>query len=273
MVILYFGDIFGRPGRKAVAKALPDLRAQYSPDFIIGNAENLAGGRGVNRRTFQEMVSLGFHGLTSGNHIWDNREVYALMEQDDRILRPANYPSPSDDLRCPGKGFKVFRGGGKALLVVNVLGRVFMDAVECPFGAVDRILAENPSDLPILVDMHADATSEKTAMGWYLDGRVSAVVGSHSHVQTADERILPKGTAYITDVGLSGSFDSAIGMRPEEVIKRFRTRRHFPFVPSKDGPGVSCVVIQVASNNKAQSIERLRFRVELDDSGVEGDGE
>lgn len=260
MVVLWFADIFGKPGRRAVAAALPDLKARFQPDFIIGNAENLAGGRGTNRKTFQEMLDLGFHGMTSGNHIWDNKEVHSLFEQNRPLIRPANYPS-TEGRPCPGRGFGVFRNGEKGIFVINLLGRIFMDAVDCPFATADRILRENPTDYPIIVDMHCDATSEKYAMGFYLDGRVAAVLGSHSHVQTADERMLPRGTAYITDVGLSGSFDSVIGMAAEEVIQRFVTKRPHPYQPARENLGVSCVCLKIGENRKARSIERIRFPI------------
>lgn len=270
MVVLAFADIFGKPGRRAVATALPDLIARYSPDFIIGNAENLAGGRGVNRKCFNEMIQMGFHGFTSGNHIWDNREVYSFIDQEERLFRPANYPSiPGEP--CPGRGFGVIRNGDKRLYLVNLMGRVFMDALDDPFAAADRILKEIPPGFPIIVDMHADATSEKYAMGWHLAGRVSAVIGSHSHVQTADERVLPGGTAYITDVGMSGAFDSVIGLKPAEIIKKFMTKRAIHYQQAKENPGVSCVVIKIGPSNRGESIERLRFSVKLD--GMDGEGD
>jgi metallophosphoesterase (TIGR00282 family) len=262
MIILYFADIFAKPGRRAVAAALPQLKAEFSPDFIIGNAENLAGGRGTNRRCFQEMIEQGFHGFTSGNHVWDNKDVYAILSGDTRLIRPANYPNPTGD-PTPGKGYGIIKSGSKELFVINLLGRVFMEALECPFATVDKILAENPVTCPILVDMHADATSEKYAMGWHLAGRVAAVVGSHSHVQTADERILPGGTAYITDVGMSGAFDSVIGLKKEEIIRRFITKRPQHYQSAKENPGVGCVVIKVGTDRKATSIERFRFSVDI----------
>lgn len=260
MKILYFGDIFGKPGRKAVALALPGLKAKYQPDIIMGNVENLAGGRGVNKKTLGELIDLGFHGFTSGNHIWDNKEVYYLFDTEPRLLRPANYPS-LPDCPCPGSGYGILKNDDQQLIVINLMGRIFMDAIDCPFAAVDRVLKEHRTDLPILVDMHADATSEKNAMGWYLDGRVNAVVGSHSHIQTADERILPGGTAFITDVGLTGSFDSVIGLRPEEIIKKFVSRRPFQYKPAKENPGVCCAVITTGPGKSATSIERVRFTV------------
>ncbi len=260
MVILIFGDVFGKVGRRAVQMALPDLKSQYCPDIILANSENLAGGRGVNRKTFSEMMEMGVHGMTGGNHTWDNKEIYGFIDQEPRLIRPANFPNP-DGYPCPGRGFSIIRNGDKAVFVINLLGRVFMEQVDCPFAAVNKILKENPTDLPILVDMHCDATSEKYAMGWHLSGRVSAVTGTHSHVQTADERILPGGTAYITDVGMSGSFDSVIGLGKEEIVRRFITKRPLHYQSASENPGVSCVVIKIDLNRRATSIERLRFSV------------
>lgn len=263
MVILCFGDIFGSPGREAVAAALPLLKKKYLPDFILGNAENLAGGRGVNRKAFEQMLALGFDGFTSGNHIWDNKEVFAILDSDSRLLRPANFPDP-DVSPCPGRGYGVIVSrSGKKLFLVNVMGRVFMDALDCPFQAVDRALAENVEGYPVLVDMHADATSEKAAMGWHLAGRVSAVVGTHSHVQTADERILPGGTAFITDIGLSGAFDSCIGMKAEVIVQKFLTKRRVPFEAATENPGVCAVAIRLAQDGRAASIERIRQTVDV----------
>lgn len=272
MVVLFFADIFGRPGRKAIAAALPALQKEFQPDFVIGNAENLAGGRGVNKKTFNEMIEMGFHAMTGGNHTWDNRDVYWLLENDHRLLRPSNFPSPAG-YPCPGKGHVLLEVGGKRLLLINLLGRVFMDALECPFAAVDRVLAEHRGgDYPILVDMHCDATSEKYAMGWHLDGRVSAMVGSHSHVQTADERILPGGTAYITDVGMTGAFDSVIGLRPAEIVKKFITKRPHSVQTATENPGISCVVIEIRDDHRAKSIVRVRRSVEVElDPGKENE--
>jgi metallophosphoesterase (TIGR00282 family) len=182
------------------------------------------------------------------------------MESDTRLFRPANYPSTPQN-PCAGKGHGILRSGDKELFVINLMGRVFMDPLDCPFQTVDRILAESPSSMPIFVDMHADATSEKYAMGWHLAGRVSAVVGSHTHVQTADERVLPGGTAYITDVGMSGAFDSVIGLRPAEIVRKFLVKRSQHYQTAKENPGVGCVVIRIGDDRKATSIERLRFSV------------
>jgi 2',3'-cyclic-nucleotide 2'-phosphodiesterase len=273
MRLLFFADIFGRPGRKAVAIALPGLLAKYSPDFVIGNAENLAGGRGVNFKSFRQMMEMGFHILTTGNHVWDNREILQIFEKDERLLRPANFPNPPQ-WPCPGRGMGVYERNGLSLCVINLIGRVFMADVDCPFQAADQLLLKAPAGVPILVDMHADATSEKNAMGWHLAGRVAAVVGSHSHVQTADERILPGGTAYITDVGLSGSFDSVIGLSHREVIQRLMTKRPFPYEAATQNLGVSCVVIDIDSHGKGHAIERIRLSgLESAANASEVDGE
>jgi 2',3'-cyclic-nucleotide 2'-phosphodiesterase len=267
--VLFFADVFGKPGRRAVGAALPALLAKYDPDFLFANAENLAGGRGVNQKTLKEMLDLGFHGFTTGNHVWDNREIFSILEADRRVLRPANWPDPADS-PCPGAGHAIFQNRGKSILLVNLIGRVFMEDCDCPFAAADWILDGKPDGVPVLVDMHADATSEKYAMGWHLAGRVAAVVGSHSHVQTADERILPGGTAYITDVGMSGAFDSVIGMRPEPVIKRFKTKRPQGFHIATENPGVGAVVIDIGEDGKAISIERIRQNVSHLDMNEEG---
>lgn len=261
ITVLVFGDIFGKPGRRAVAAALPDLRATHQPDFIIGNAENLAGGRGVNRKVFNEMRAMGFDALTTGNHVWDNKDILNFIEQEQCLLRPANLPSPPE-AKCPGRGYNIIHKGDKKIFLVNLMGRVFMDDIDCPFQTANRILAEAPTHLPILVDMHCDATSEKYAMGWHLAGRTAAVWGTHSHVQTADERILPGGTAYISDVGMSGAFDSVIGLQPEPVIKKFITRRSHGYHMAKENPGIGAIVIKIGHNNKATSIERFRYSVD-----------
>jgi metallophosphoesterase (TIGR00282 family) len=270
--VLYFADVFGKPGRRAVAAALPDLLKEWSPDFLFCNGENLAGGRGVNHKTFSEMMNMGFHAMTTGNHVWDNREVFNILENDRRLLRPANFADPADS-PCPGAGHAVYTHNGKSILLVNLIGRVFMDDSEDPFGTADWIIENAPEGVPIMVDMHADATSEKYAMGWYLAGRTAAVVGSHSHVQTADERILPGGTAYITDVGMSGAFDSVIGLAPGPVIERFRTKRPHGVQIAVDNPGVSCVVIDIGEDGKATAIHRIRktvIHLDMDkDGGLE----
>lgn len=260
MVVLFFGDIFGRPGREAILKALPNLKKKYQPDFILGNVENLAGGKGVTEKTLLELRGAGFHAFTSGNHIWDNREVFGLFEMGFPLIRPANYPDrPS--LQCPGPGQLVVESGPHRLMLVNLMGRLFMDPLDCPFREVDEILKTNTERIPVWVDMHAEATSEKYAMGWYLDGRVAAVVGTHTHVQTSDARLLKRGTAYITDVGMNGSFDSVIGMGIEESKKRFSLKRRQPYVVATENAGISAVVVKIDDKGQATSIESLRYSV------------
>lgn len=267
--VLFFGDVFGKPGRRAVGAALPKLIKEYNPDFLFANIENLAGGRGVNYKTLQEMTDMGFHGFTTGNHAWDNREIFSILETDRRVLRPANFPDPSDS-PCPGAGHAIFHNNGKSVLLINLIGRVFMEDCEDPFESVEWILEDKPEGVPAIVDMHCEATSEKYAMGWFLDGRAAAMVGTHSHVQTADERILPGGTAYITDLGMSGAFDSVIGMKPGPVIQRFRTKRPQGFHVAVDNPGFGCVVIDIGTDGKATAIKRIRDTVVHVDMNIDG---
>ncbi|MFQ5874310.1 MAG: TIGR00282 family metallophosphoesterase, partial [Dehalococcoidia bacterium] len=209
------GDIVGRPGRRAVEKLLPDLRGEYEIDLAIANGENSAGGYGLTLETSHELFRCGVDVITTGNHVWDQKEIIPHLNGELPILRPLNYPPV-----VPGQGYLITRN----VMVVNLMGRVFMDNVDCPFRAMDDLLS-SVSELPpvVMVDFHGEATSEKGAMGWYLDGRVSAVLGTHTHVGTVDAQILPKGTAYLTDVGMVGPIKSVIGDDPEAVIQRFLT--------------------------------------------------
>jgi hypothetical protein len=251
--VLFIGDIIGRPGRNALKKCLPALKEKYASALIIANGENAAGGVGIT-----EEIGKGLFGLvdvlTSGNHVWDKKEAVPYMETEPRLLRPANYPPQN-----PGKGVYVaVATNGLKLAVLNLQGRVFMEALDCPFrtadGEVKKLREVTPA---IIVDFHAEATSEKQALGWYLDGRVSAVVGTHTHVPTADERILPGGTAFITDVGMVGARNSVIGIRKEQAIARFLTARPQRFEPGKDGLFLSAVFIDIdAETGRALSIEQ-----------------
>lgn len=217
----FFGDIVGRPGRAAIKAKLPLLREKLVLDGVIANAENAAGGVGITRETLREVFSAGVDVATGGNHTWRNQEVYATLDSDPRVVRPANvHPS------SPGNGFVVRElAGGPRFAVINLLGRSFMDGCDCPFRTVDAVMDAIPADVTLrFVDFHAEATSEKRAMGFHLDGRVSAVVGTHTHVQTADATILPKGTAYMTDLGMCGAeAPSILGMEPGGVLRRFVT--------------------------------------------------
>ena len=214
MRVLFIGDVVGQPGRKALSALLPGVRDEFGIDVVIANGENAAAGRGLTLRTAKEMFNAGVDIISSGNHIWDNREIIEELDSDKPILRPANYPKGS-----PGKGIVRCKG----LTVLNVQGRTFMPAIDDPFRTADALLTEHP-EKPIVVDIHAEATSEKAAMAWYLDGRVSAVLGTHTHVPTADGRILPCGTAFISDAGMTGARDSILGFEVEASKKLFLTQ-------------------------------------------------
>jgi metallophosphoesterase (TIGR00282 family) len=217
MKVLIIGDVVAKPGRLAVLERIQDLREQHSIDLAIMNAENLAGGFSVTPSLCEQLFASGIDVMTSGNHIFDKKEAAPYIEKQPRLLRPANYPP-----NTPGSGIWTGSVNGSKVAVINLMGRVFMPPSDDPFRAVDQLLANLSDDMRVrIVDMHAEATSEKVAMGWYLDGRVSAVVGTHTHVQTADERIFPNGTGYLTDLGMTGSYAGVIGMEKQDVITRF----------------------------------------------------
>lgn len=254
--ILFLGDIMGKPGRTALAEYFTAMTRKLSPDLIIANGENAAGGIGITEKTGQELFRM-IDVLTSGNHIWDKKEAYTYLEKEPGLLRPANYPSP-----CPGKGSHVYEDeAGRKVGVLNLQGRVFMEPIDCPFHKADEEVAKLREITPIIiVDFHAEATSEKQAMGYYLDGRVSAVIGTHTHVPTADERILPQGTAYISDAGMVGGYNSVIGIKKELALQRFLTARPQRFEPEKENLCASTVAIKIDSaTGCAVSIKRDLF--------------
>ena len=253
--ILVIGDIVGRPGRRAVSKLLPGLRQQYGLDMVIANAENAAGGLGLTSASAGELLDAGVDILTSGNHIWAQNEIIPYLDGELPILRPLNYPPG-----VPGKGYII---NSKAM-VVNLMGRTFMGELDCPFRAMDQLLAEVDKKPPvIIVDFHAEATSEKVAMGRYLDGRVSAVLGTHTHVGTVDARVFPQGTAYVTDIGMTGPKDSVIGNDIEAVLARFLTRMPNRLSVGKGKAIFNSVLIVVDSDSgEAISIERIDREVE-----------
>jgi 2',3'-cyclic-nucleotide 2'-phosphodiesterase len=260
MRILILGDVMGRPARRAVRDLVPSLIEKEEIDLVIANAENSAGGMGVDIKSAKELLSAGVQVLTSGNHIWKKKEIYPFLDEQESLIRPANYPAGA-----PGKGWCVWQHNGLRALVINVQGRVFMpNHVEDPFRCVDEILKQQGSRSPVvIVDMHAEATSEKYAMGWYLDGRASIVFGTHTHVQTADERILPGGTAYITDLGMCGPFDSVIGMEKETVIRGFITQLPRQFEVAQDNVVLQGVITDIdEESGKARAIRRLRVHWE-----------
>jgi metallophosphoesterase (TIGR00282 family) len=255
--ILFIGDIIGKPGRQALSRELDRLVDRYAVDLVIANGENAAGGFGLTLDTAKELFDMGVHCITSGNHIWDKKEQVPLVLADKRILRPSNYPEGAF-----GVGSAIFTTPGKIkVAILNLEGRIYMKNLECPFRAADREIERLKQETPIIfVDFHAEATSEKAALGWYLDGRISALIGTHTHVQTADERILTQGTAYMSDAGMTGSFDSVIGIGKEEAIRKFLTQLPVKFeIPKKD-MRINGVVIGVDENSgKAVSIERINM--------------
>jgi metallophosphoesterase (TIGR00282 family) len=264
MKILFFGDIFGRPGREAVAKIIPQLKNKYNPDVIGANVENLSHGRGISKDSISEIQSAGIDFFTSGNHIWEGKDSKELLNEEGLpLVRPANYPP-----RAPGKGYRIIQVATKKLLVINLMGRVFMKVnLDCPLRRADEILSaytigENDSDKEsvdaIFVDFHAETTSEKRVLGFYLDGRVSCMAGTHTHVPTADEQILPQGTGYITDVGMCGVLNSSLGVDKDIMIEEMLTQ-----VPQKkevaEGPAeIGAVLFDIGKDGKCKKVKRIR---------------
>jgi metallophosphoesterase (TIGR00282 family) len=260
--ILVIGDVIGRPGRDAVLQVLGDLRRDLELDMVIANGENVAAGMGLTPRLAEELLGGGVDVITSGNHIWDKREVYDYLDTDRPVLRPINYP---DD--APGRGWLVHHtDAGDEIAVINAMGRVFMNQLDSPFTKLDELLDGAADPLPPIriVDFHCEITSEKNAMGWYLDGRVSAVVGTHTHVPTADARVLPKGTAYISDIGMTGPRDSIIGMSLETVLPRITSHLPTRFAVA-DGPVSFNAVVITASpaTGRASGIEQVQRLIEI----------
>lgn len=258
MNIMMVGDICGKPGRLAAAYCIPLLRQEYPIDLIIANGENSAGGIGITAPVMEELLSLGVDVITSGNHIWDKKEIMNFIGDDPRLIRPANYPPGT-----PGFGHTILTKNQVKIAVINLAGRAFMPPIDCPFREADKILSEisGQADI-ILVDFHAEATSEKMALAWYLDGRISCLAGTHTHIQTADERILTNGTAYITDLGMVGPWDSVLGVDKDLVIKKFLTGLPAKFSLA-DGRTVFCaVIVQIdEATGKAKAITRIQKHV------------
>jgi hypothetical protein len=260
MRILFIGDIFGQPGRRIVKETLPLLREELQPDLVLANVENAAGGFGITPPLAEELLDVGIAVLTSGNHIWDKKEIYPYLrdEVNGRLLRPANYPA-----EAPGHGLFVGKTRtGIGYAVINLQGRVFMPAIDCPFRKADALLASLPEDVKVrIVDMHAEATSEKQAMGWYLDGRVTAVLGTHTHIPTADETVLPQGTAYLTDLGMTGPYESIIGIERQSVIKKFLDQLPTRFEVAKGDVRLSAALLEADPlTGHAVSISRIMRR-------------
>jgi len=255
MKVLLIGDIVGQPGRQAIKELVPALRREEKLDLVIANAENAAGGSGVTPPIADELFGYGVDIMTTGDHIWNKREIMEYLDRNDRLLRPANYPKGA-----PGFGSCVFTKGPITAGVINIAGRVFMDAIECPFRVVREEIEKIAGKTKVIfVDIHAEATSEKIAMGWYLDGIVSSLFGTHTHIQTADEKILPKGTAYITDLGMTGPYDSVIGRKTEQILERFITQLPKRFEMAEGDVKLCGAVVEVDDKTgRALSIKRIQ---------------
>ncbi len=255
MRILFIGDIVGAQGRRMVLEHLPRLLDEHHIDFTIANGENCSGGFGLNQKNFRELIDCGVDAFTMGNHTWDNKDIYHFIDQEERLVRPANFPP---DL--PGVGWRQYQVNGRQLVVANVIGRVFMTAFDCPFRTMDTVLKQlSGSDAAVFVDFHAEATSEKMALGWYLDGRVAAVVGTHTHIQTNDARVLPRGTGYLSDAGMTGPRDSVLGVEREIIINRFLTGISPRFEVARGDLQFNGAVFEIGEDQKTQRIELINF--------------
>jgi metallophosphoesterase (TIGR00282 family) len=253
--VLFVGDIVGKPGRSAFCALAPELRRRHRVDFTIANCENSAGGFGVTPEIARELLEAGADCLTSGNHIWKKREIYSYIDQQPRLLRPANYPDGA-----PGRGLGMFVVDEREVAVLNLLGRTYMDAVDCPFRAFDQVYETLRDRTPlVVVDFHAETTSEKIAFGWYVDGRASAVIGTHTHVQTADETVLPHGTGFLCDVGMTGPIQGVLGVEREAVIQRFMTQMPVKFEVAGGPVALMGALIEIdETTGRARSVERVR---------------
>lgn len=251
--VLFIGDIIGKLGRKVCRQVLPELKKKLSPDLIIANGENSAHGYGITEKVYNELLEMGIEAITMGNHIWDKKELVKNIDKLPLVIRPANYPPG-----VPGRDHFVIEKSGVKIAIVNLVGRTFMQSLDCPFQAAEKLIPTLNTNL-VIVDMHAEATSEKCAMGWFLDGKVSAVIGTHTHVMTADERILPNGTAFISDIGMAGAYNSIIGMNKEQILKRFLTQMPEKFEPTEKGPGLfNAISLKIdAVSGHAKEIKRI----------------
>jgi metallophosphoesterase (TIGR00282 family) len=249
--LLFIGDIVGEPGRKALLAALPDLLERHSPQFVVANGENIAGGLGITQRTAKSILDAGVDVITTGNHVYRHREVFEFLDKTDRVIRPANYLESQ-----PGRGHTTIEKAGVRWGIINLSGTVYLDAARSPFLEVDRLLDRMADDADfIFVDFHAEVTSEKVAMGWHLDGRVLGIVGTHTHVPTADARVLPGGTAYVTDAGMTGSRAGVIGVKRDQAVERFLTQLPVKFETAEEDPWVMGCLIESGEGGLARSID------------------
>jgi len=251
--VLFFGDVCGKPGRDGLAAALPRLRERFAADLVIANGENAAGGVGITERTANDLLRAGVDVITTGNHVYRHREVYGFLDECERIVRPANYPAGN-----PGRGHLVIDAGGRRVAVINLSGAVMLRVARSPFTEADAILGRLEGDADVaIVDFHAEVTSEKVAMGWYLDGRVAAVIGTHTHVPTADARVLPAGTAHISDAGMTGSRNGVLGARRDQVLQSMTTLMPIRFDGAEGDVWVNAVAVEVGDDGLARSIEHV----------------
>lgn len=251
MRVLFIGDVVGSPGRRGLRETMPALRERYAPDLTIVNGENSAGGIGITERTANDLFGTGTGVITTGNHVYRHREAYEFLSRDERVVRPANYPSGN-----PGRGHTVVEAGGMRVAVINLSGAVGLRVARSPFDTVDGILDGLDADA-VVVDFHAEVTSEKVAMGWHLDGRVAAVFGTHTHVPTADGRVLPKGTAFISDVGMTGSRTSVLGVKPEQALASLITQMPTKFETADEDVWVMGALVEINSKGLADSFEQV----------------
>jgi hypothetical protein len=258
MRILFFGDVFGKAGRHALLNALSGLKLEFKPDFIVANAENLADGKGVTEKTLHPLLSAGVNAVTGGNHLWDRADSLEYIRKESRIVKPMNYPAT-----IPGNPFLVLQKEDMKLGIICLCGQTYMPSCDNPFGVLERFLEEQHVEIPILLDFHAESTSEKRAMGWYADGKLSAVIGTHTHIQTADEEILPLGCAYITDVGMTGAHDSVIGIKKSIIVDKFVTAIPNRYEATDLGLQINAVFLEIDDiSGTTLSITRIKRNVE-----------
>jgi len=259
MRILFFGDVFGKPGRMVLLTHLKDIIAEHKADIVIANAENLADGRGLTEKTLKPLFAAGVDAVTGGNHLWDREEAHAYIAREHRIVKPLNYPKSA-----PGQELCRIRKDGLALDIISLCGQIYMPPCNSPFEAFDSFWQARTESVPLFVDIHAESTSEKRALAWYVDGRAAVLAGTHTHIQTADEEILPAGTAYITDVGMTGAHDSVIGVRKDIILEKLSSSVPRRFETSDQGLMVNAILVEAEPNTtSALSISRLRYKVEV----------